>query len=128
MFVTVDEVQDITSFEVDEAMVQLGQFIIEAYVGKREAEVFDSGDLYLLRLATAYQAAYIKKNTSTVFEQVGIREVTQDRFRMVMRSETDPYLSPLAKMACQRLSWFSSKSISTAPVFHAQSRKNWRAD
>lgn len=129
MFVNTDEVNSITGISVNPVKVQMAQYIIEMYTGRSEARVVESDDLYALRLATAYQAAYMEENAQTVFSQVGVSDIQQERFRMRMASETDPYIAPLAKMACSRLSWFRARSISTAPYFHKQREvRGWRYD
>ena len=129
MYTTVDEVQDITATEVTQAHVQLSHYIMEMYTGRPESRVEDSDDLYLLKLATAYQAAYVRQNTEIVFEQIPFETLQLDKYRIKMKENETPFIAPLAVMACERLSWFRSRSVSTAPYWHAHRYEPaWRAD
>lgn len=124
MYVTPNQVADATGKQVEAPQIAMAQSIIEMYTGRVESRVENPDDLALLRLATAYQAAYLVENFDTVFSQVGVSSLTQDKFRVEMSDPTSPFIAPLARMACETLSWRRSRSISTAPIFRG-AKKTW---
>lgn len=119
MYTTVEETADVTGLDVEQPHVMAAHYIMEMYTGRQESRVEDPDDLYILNIATSYQAAYIRQNTDTVFEQVPYDSIKMDTFTHVAPdSPGGIVIAPLAAMACERLSWFRSRSITTAPNFH----------
>lgn len=118
MFTTTDSVLSLTGYEVRLTDINMAQAIIESYVGKVEAEVYDANDLMLLDRATAYQAAYMVKNKELVFEQMSAQQIMQFG-QMVTFKQDDaaPFIAPLAILACKRLSWKRIRSIRTGRIF-----------
>lgn len=118
MFTTTDSVLSLTGYEVSLTDINMAQAIIESYVGKVEAEVYDANDLMLLDRATAYQAAYMVKNKELVFEQMSAQQIMQFG-QMVTFKQDDaaPFIAPLAILACKRLSWKRIRSIRTGRIF-----------
>lgn len=118
MFISREQVQSITGYEVDTALLSQAQSIIEVYVGKIEAEVDDAGDLALLGKATAYQAAYMKDNGPRVFEQAAVSQIGQFGQLVAFKNDgASPFVAPLAVMSCKNLTWRRSRSIRTGSWF-----------
>jgi hypothetical protein len=131
MFITKEQAENITGYEVDATLLARAQSIIEAYTGKVEAEVEDAGDLALLGKATAYQAAYMKNDTMKVFEQVSALQISQFGQMLTFRADggVSPFVAPLAVVSCRHLSWRRSRSISTGSVFgNAPYRSRWETE
>ena len=118
MFITKEQTQAMTGYEVDAALLTQAQSIIEAYVGKVESEVDDATDLAMLGKATAYQAAYMKNDFSRIFEQAAVTQIGQ--FGQLASFRPDgvaPFVSHLAVITCRNLSWRRSRSVRTGSWF-----------
>lgn len=115
MFANVDETKTITGKNVDEGLVQRAQFVIEAYVGKMEEDVTDLKDLEILKRATAYQAAYMVNNEDMVFEQmmVSTSGINDSYTTFKQDDEYSPFISPMARMVCKKLSFLRGRSVKT---------------
>lgn len=117
MFTTVERVYEMTGYQVTEFNLALAQTMIEAYVGKVEADVVDASDFAILGRATAFQAVYIKENPDDVLEQAPVKSLGQNESVTVFDVEKwSPFLSVWVIMACNGLSWRRSRSIKTGPV------------
>jgi hypothetical protein len=130
MFITKEQAENLTGYEVDSTLLTRAQSIIEAYVGRVEGEVDDAGDLALLGKATAYQAAYMKENSQLVFEQASV--VSVNNFGSAVeftQNGVSPHISTLAVIACRNLSWRRSRSIYTGSMFgNASYRDRWETE
>jgi hypothetical protein len=119
MFTTVDDVWTITGYEVDENILAQAQAIVESFVGRLEVEVTNAVDLMILGRATAYQAAYISNNPGRIFEQAAVSQIGQFGQLVTFRSddEASPFVAPLAKLACKKLSWKRMRSVKTGSIY-----------
>lgn len=119
MFTTVEEVDTLTGYTVENATIHMAQSIVEAYIGKVEVEVSDANDLALLAKATAYQAAYMVNDAARVFEQISAQQIMQFGQMMTFRADQpeSPFVAPLAIMACRKLSWKRLRSVKTGSIF-----------
>lgn len=129
-FTTVDETKTLTGYDVTLDTITMAQGIIESYVGRLEIEVDDGTDQMLLGRATAYQAAYMTNNPSLVFEQMKAQSISQfgQSVSFGPGNQTAPWLSPLAEIACSKLSWLRGRSIKTGRMSqyrHLSPRERW---
>lgn len=130
MFTTVEGVKELTGYDVDLTTVSMAQSIIEVYIGKIEADIYDPTDSSLLASATAYQAAYMSKNKELVFEQMSTVQVMQFGQMITFGpGGTAPFIAPLAVLATKNLSWHRNRSIKTGSIFQQPTRDStWRTD
>jgi len=118
MFTTVDEVQNLTGYAVDGSVLNLANTLVEIYVGRVDEDVTDASDREILGNAVALQAIYIKDNPDDILMQAAIKSSTRSDSIIAFHWEQfSPFMSPWAVKACQRLSWFRSRSVTTGPVF-----------
>jgi hypothetical protein len=119
MFVTAENVERLTGYEVDSDLIFRAQAIIESYVGRLEIEVEDAYDTMLLGRATAYQAAYMKEDPSRIFEQMSVSQLSQFGASISFKQGdlVSPFVAPLAVISCQRLSWKRMRSVKTGSIF-----------
>lgn len=118
MFVSKEQVQTITGYEVDSTLLAQAQSIIESYVGRTEGQVDDAGDLAHLGKAVAYQAAYMKEDKSRTFEQAAVTQIGQFGQLVSFRPDgVSPFVAPLAVIACKNLTWRRPRSIKTGSWF-----------
>lgn len=119
MFTTIEQVKELTQYDVGQELVIMAQSLVEAYVGHVEADIEDANDLALLGKATAYQAAYMNDNYQQVFEQASVKASSQNGSSMVFDDGnlTSPWIAPLAVLACQKLSWKRMRSVKTGALF-----------
>lgn len=130
MFTTPEGVRERTGYEVTHDLVRKAQAVIEAYTGRIEADITNPSDQFALGRATEFQAAYMNKNYETVYEQVGVAQITGGDGTVTYKSgdDTSPWIAPLAVLACKNLSWKRSRSVKTFPTFqdNAVNRDHWR--
>jgi phage gp29-like protein len=126
MFTTINLTKTLTGRDVDLALLNRAQSIIETYVGKIEAEIDDANDLALLAKATTYQAVYMQENESIVFEQVALRTAGQGESIVSFTNENSPFIAPLALMACKNLSFKRSRSVYSGKIFQNEPLTKWR--
>ncbi len=112
MYVSTEEVADMTGAIVDDMAVRRAQAIVEVASGKPESLVSKDEDKHWLKYACAWQCAYMAN--SDVFAQANVESVRQDNSQVVIGDRIFA-LSPLVTEALKRLSWFQSKSIKTKP-------------
>lgn len=115
MLVSVDEVADISPYNVSTEDIGYAQSIIETYVGRTEADVEDVRDRAMLARAVAYQTIYMQKNPTITFEQMAVRSLATGGTAYVFQNgdDTAPWIAPIAKLACKRLSWVRTRSVRT---------------
>lgn len=130
MFATIEDVKSLTNYDVSLTDIQLAQGIVETFVGKVEADVTDPNDQVVMGRAVCYQAAYVSKNFETVFEQMGVRSMSQTDSSVVLDVDlASPYLSPLAIFALRNLTGKGTRSIRTGAIFgRANTRTPWELD
>jgi hypothetical protein len=128
MFTTATEVKTITGKIVDAALVARAQYVIEAYVGKFEADVTDTRDEEILKRAVAYQAAYMLNNEDIVYEQMAVSTTGQnDAYTTFKQNDsTSPFIAPLAVMICNKLTFMRSRSIYTGRSTDTVNELDWR--
>lgn len=125
MFISKEEVQSMLGYTIDAPLLAKAQTMIEAYVGRVEAEVEDATDLSLLGHATAFQAVYMQSNPEVVLEQAGAAYVSTLGTSYTFTPESfAPFIAPWAGRACKRLSWMRSRSVHTGPSKNTRG-KGW---
>jgi hypothetical protein len=131
MFISKEEIAERTGITVSQQTLQLAQLMIEAWVGKDEAEVNDAGDFAILGNATLFQAVYLgDENATDMLQQAAVKSMvvgeTNTSFDTDMFS---PYMSPWAIKTCRRLSFVGSRSVRTGPVFeYPRTLTSWVTD
>lgn len=128
MFVTTTQVKTITGKVVNAGLVERAQYVIEAYVGKLEADVTDTRDTELLKRATAYQAAYMLNNEDIVFEQMAVSTTMQNDASTTFKpgDSVSPFIAPMAVMVCNKLSFMKARSIYTGKSSQTTASSDWR--
>jgi hypothetical protein len=128
MFVTQQEVKTITGKIATADLIQRAQYVIEAYVGKFEADVSDTNDIEILKRATAYQTAYMLNNEDIVFEQMAVQTTGQnDAYTSFKQNDAaSPFVAPMAVMVCNRLTFMRSRSIYTGKSSQLTASSDWR--
>lgn len=107
---TVEQVTEITGVTVSEAVLTQAQFNIELFSGVDESYLIKARDQRYLRMATAYQAAWLKGQID-VMTRTDVSDVTQDEMSLRYANAEAPVLAPLARQAIKRLSWKVSRSV-----------------
>lgn len=127
MFATINEVKTITGKTVKSDLIQRAQYAIEAYVGKFEAEVTDTKDIEILKRAVSYQSAYMLNNEDIVFEQMAVSTTMQNDASTTFKQgdSISPFISPMAVMICNKLSFMRSRSIKTGKSAQQPGTANW---
>ena len=127
MFVTTNEVKNITGMTVSNELVERAQYIIEAYVNRFESEVTNTTDIEVLKRATAYQSAYMLNNEDVVFEQVAVSTTTQNDSSTTFKSgdTTSPFIAPMSVIVCKKLSFMKSRSLKTGKIFISTRPRSW---
>jgi hypothetical protein len=124
MFCTQEDVIEYTGYSVTGAVIQQAQAIVESYIGRLEDDISDPRDYEILKKATAYQAAYMKDNYNKVFQQVAMKQVTQNGGIITFKDGDEvPFVAPLTAMACKSLSWRKSRNVAIGPI---QRLRYWR--
>lgn len=127
MFTTKEAVQETTGIELGPETLPIAQMMLEAWIGKSDADITDGADRATLGRALTFQAIYINTMSLDMLQQAAAKSTTLGESRTVW--DTDmfaPYMSPWAIMTCKRLSWMSTRSVHTGPVFDKpQARLDW---
>lgn len=128
MFTTKENASELTSKDITNDLLYRAQAIIETYIGKTELEIHDSRDLTFLGRAVAYQAAYMMDNEDIVFEQVAAKTTGQNDSLISFKDgdNASPWIAPLAVMACNRLTFMQSRSITTGKMSQRIRLYGWR--
>jgi hypothetical protein len=128
MFATTTQVKTITGKVVNAGLVERAQYVIEAYVGKLEADVTDTRDLELLKRATAYQTAYMLNNEDIVFEQMAVSTTMQNDASTTFKAgdTVSPFIAPMAVMVCSKLSFMKTRSVYTGKSSQTTGSSDWR--
>ena len=129
MFTTIEQVKDLTGYDVDSDLIYMAQAIIEAFSGRLDNDVKLAKDREVLARSTAYQAAYMKSNWETVFEQVGVTSMqTPDGALVLDITMAAPYLAPLAVINLRGLSARGGKSVKIGSMFGRPAQTVWSRD
>ena len=127
MFSTTNSVKTYTGYDVTLPLIIRAQALVEIYVGRDEIDIENPSDLLLLDKMTAYQTAYMLENEDIVFKQAALTSQGQTdamvNFDVRMMS---PFMSPLAIIASNGLSWNRSRSYRTGKIFQMNRRTDWR--
>jgi hypothetical protein len=130
MFTTINDVKLYTGYDVTNAIITRAQSIIEIYVGRDEIDIEDVSDKIILNKMTAYQAAYMLENEDMVFKQVALTAQGQTDSNITFdKSMLAPFMSPLAVLAANGLSFNKSRSYKTGKIFQwgpKDRRSLWR--
>jgi hypothetical protein len=128
MFTTATEVKTITGKIVDAALVARAQYVIEAYIGKFEADISEENDEEILKRAVAYQAAYMLNNEDIVYEQMAVSTTGQNEAYTTFKpgDTASPFIAPLAVMICNRLSFIRTRSVYTGKSSDTVIEVDWR--
>lgn len=119
MFVTPDEVMAVTPYtEVTVPQILMAQLVIEIYTGRMESEVEGTRDKEILARATTAQVVYMRDNPEVTFEQVAATSISRGDGQTVFAdASVQPFIAPLAVLACKHLSWKKSRSIKVGKTF-----------
>src|SRR6478735_2786582 len=110
MFITKEQIAQKTGITVEAQTLQVAQFMIEAWVGKTEAEIDSAGNLAILANATAFQAIYLGNSTELILEQAAIKSIVANESTTVFDTDMfSPFMSPMAVLTCRKLSWMGSR-------------------
>jgi hypothetical protein len=127
MFSTTNSVKTYTGYDVTLPLIARAQALIEVYIGRDEVDIESPSDLLLLDKMTSYQTAYMIENEDIVFKQAALTSQGQTdamvNFDVRMMS---PFMSPLAIIASNGLSWNRSRSYKTGKMFQLPRRIDWR--
>lgn len=107
---TTEQVETITGVSVTEALVTQAQFHIELFTEVTEDYNLRPRDLRYLRMAVAYQAAWLKGQID-VATRTDVSSATQDTMTFTYANPEAAVLAPLARHALKRLSWKVSRSV-----------------
>lgn len=122
MYANAEDVLEVTGYSVDHRVILQAQAIVEVVSGRPETAVHAVDDLYWLRYATAWQAAYM--DTADVLAQANVKTVKQDRSTVDFGDRVFA-LSPLVVEAVKRLSWNKSRPVRTRPFRYEAERLPW---
>lgn len=129
MFTTREAILEITGQTVDGPTLATAQMMVEAFIGKVEADVTDSGDRALLGKAVTFQAVYINGQVNDILEQVAVKSTTLGETTMSMNEDLmAPFMSPWAVLSCRKLSWATTRSVSTGRMFDRAYYVPWERD
>ncbi|MEV0220891.1 hypothetical protein [Streptomyces sp. NPDC050704] len=111
---TTSNVTTYTGVTVTAAQVEQAQAIVEIFADTTEdasdAGNISSKNLRLLKLAVAYQAAWITQHPDA-FTNIDITQVQQDGVVATMQHNNALVLAPMAKRCIDRLSWRRTRSL-----------------
>lgn len=101
--------ENITGVVVSESQLAQAQAVIELFSGVTESYALSGRDGRHLRMAVAYQAAWMKGQID-VTTRTDVSSVTQDEMSFQYANPDAPVLAPLARAALKRLSWKGTRS------------------
>lgn len=117
MFTTKEAILERTGVEVDGQTLNIAHMMIEAYIGKTEAEIYDAGDRAILGRATMFQAVYVGSLPKTLLEQAAVETTKIGETSIAFNTDMfAPYLSPFAVQICKGLSWKGTRSVHVGPA------------
>jgi len=128
MLSTVNSVREYTGYEVTQELINRAQALIEIYIGRDEIDIQSPSDLLLLDKMVSYQTAYMLENEDMIFKQAALTSQGQtDSLVTFNQNMLAPFISPLAIIASNGLSFNRSRSYSTGRIFQRRGydAKNW---
>lgn len=128
MFVTIDETAKYTGQTVTNDDIFMAQALIEAFIGRVEAQVDDATDKENLAKATAYQAVYMMDNAQTVFKQIDAASVSNFGSSITFREGSSPYISSIARFALRNLSWRGTRTVRIGKTIQPRRNLDWTRD
>ena len=130
MFTTIENVKKQTGYDVTNDDIFRAQAVLETYLGRVEEDIEDPNDNAIMGKATAYQAAYMKKDYDRVFEQMAIVTVQQSDGGVAPNNNmAAPFIAPLAFFAMRSLSWKRSRSVKTGSMWGGLfNRTRWETE
>jgi len=103
-----------TGITVTAAELGQAQAIIEMFSDVTEEATLSSKNTRLLRMAVAYQAAWITEHPD-LFTHVDVSTMLQDGLQFTRGHENGTLLAPFARRAINRLSWRRTRSLRVRP-------------
>lgn len=129
MFVTIDEVSKYTGYTVTNDDIYMAQALIEAYIGRVEAQIDNATDKENLSKATAYQTVYMKDNAKTVFQQIDAATVSNFGNTITFRDDgSSPYIATAARFALRNLSWRGTRTVKVGKTIQPRTYPHWTRD
>jgi hypothetical protein len=107
---TAAETLTYTGIVVTDAEVAQAQVIVELFADVTEAATISTKNTRLLKMAVAYQAAWITEHPD-LFTHVDVSTMLQDGLQFVSGHENAFVLAPFARRAINRLSWRRTRSL-----------------
>lgn len=113
---TIEQTEDITGITVTQPELDRAQAIIDIVTGRSEdvgtylTDDNKTRDLYYLKLAAAYQAAWMKGQPD-LFTRKDVTQLNQDGLSVTLGPSGNT-LAPLARRSVRRLSWMGTRSVS----------------
>lgn len=107
---TAAEALTYTKIAVDDSDIEAAQAMIEVFADVTEDALIGTKNLRLLKMAVAYQAAWITDHPD-VFTHVDVSSMLQDGIQFVNNNMNSGVLAPMAKRAIDRLSWRRNRSL-----------------
>lgn len=113
---TVGETLTYTKIAVEEADIEVAQFMVELFADTTEEANanISTKNLRLLKMAVAYQTVWMLDHPD-VFTHVDVRTVLQDGTQFSDAHANAMVLAPMAKRAIDRLSWKRNRDIKVRP-------------
>jgi CTP:molybdopterin cytidylyltransferase MocA len=114
------EVLSITGVTVTAAQLAQANSVITIFANRTEEATLSVRDLYWLKQATCWQAAW-QKDQAGYTTRHAVTEVTQDGMQLVYTNADTPdlasvTLAPLAQRALKNTSWKGSRTVRVTPV------------
>jgi hypothetical protein len=109
---TIGDVPLITTVTVDNPTLLAAGYNIDVACARpfaTDSTHIGSRDLYWLKVATAYQAAWLSTQVDA-FNRIDALDISQGRSRTQLR-DTAMFLAPHARKALKRVSWLKSRSV-----------------
>lgn len=113
---TISETLSYTRISVEQEDLDSAQFMIELFadVVYGQTEKISTKNLRLLKMAVAYQAAWMTEHPD-LFTHTDIQSINQDGIFYVHQNENSYLLAPMARRCIKRLSWNRVRNIKVRP-------------
>lgn len=113
---SISETQSYTGIAVSQDHIDMAQAMIELFadVIYDQSDKISTKNLRLLKMAVAYQAAWIVDHPD-LFTHTDVTSINQDGIFYVHAHENAYLIAPMARRALKRLSWMRNKSIRVRP-------------
>lgn len=115
---TVAQVLADTGYDVTEGDLALASGVIALYSGVTEdmpTAAIATRDRYWLRLATSYQAAWMRDKPGYFDQRESHTDMSADNERVSRESDAQLMLAPLAARSLRNLTWMGTRSVRTVP-------------